>query len=61
MLHGQIWLRADGWAEALRHYVRLRNITPNVHTGNQSPWQVITGHQVDLLHTYKFTFGDILI
>lgn len=61
LLHGQVWLRADGWADALRHYVRLRNRTPNVHTDNQSPWQIITKHQVDLKSTYSFIFGDIVV
>lgn len=60
LLHGQPWLRADSWAEALRTYVQCRNRTPNSHTGSQSPHEVITKRITDLSTSFSFSFGDLV-
>jgi hypothetical protein len=60
ILYDQIWIRKNGWAEALRCYMQLRNRTPNINTDNKTPHQIITGHSVNLNNTYKYKFGDIV-
>jgi hypothetical protein len=60
MLHAQPWLRADCWNEALRHYIHIRNHTPNSKTLNVSPWKILTNKDTDLSSTFNFTFGDFV-
>jgi hypothetical protein len=61
LLHAQPWLRADCWNEALRHYIHLRNHTPNSKTSNVSPWKIITDKDTDLSSTlFNFSSGDFV-
>ena len=60
MLASQPWLRKDSWHLALLHFVDLRNRNPNANTDNLSPFQMMTGEQLDLKRDFKFAFGDFV-
>ena len=58
LLHDQLFLGADMWFLAMLHFVDCRNNTPNVHTGNSSPREMIEKKKVDLRTQFLFAFGQ---
>jgi hypothetical protein len=60
LLAAQPWLRKDSWHLALAHFVDIRNRNPNSRTKFKSPYQIMTGEQLDLDREFKFTFGDFV-
>ena len=60
MLHNQLWIRADRWDLALRHFVDCRNACPNTHHSFKSPRQRVTREAIDLERTFNYAFGDIV-
>ena len=60
MLHGQHWLRGNCWDLALRHFIDIRNRTPNKKCSPMSPLQKITKQVTDVSSEYKFIFGELL-
>jgi len=60
IMHAQPWLRADAWTYALYSYTATRNHTPNAHSGNKSPHQMVTGQTTDLSRIFRYSFGDFV-
>jgi hypothetical protein len=59
ILHGQLWLRPDAWALAVRHTVELDNYLPR-SGGRSSPNYVLEGATLDARYDYKFPFGQLV-
>ena len=53
-------LQAKHWTWALFHAVDCRNRVPNVKCAPATPYEVITGHKVNLKKTFQFVFGDLV-
>lgn len=60
LMNGQRYLSADYWHLAAVHWGDLRNNTPNVNTGNSTPWKLVTGEALSLEEKYLFKFGEVV-
>jgi hypothetical protein len=65
LLGQQPWLRKDCWDLALFNFVQCRNRCPNAHSftpagRDRSPYQWLTGRQLDLSRQFQFSFGDFV-
>jgi len=58
LMNGQRYLTAKYWPLAAFHWVNMHNRTPNVSTGSQSPWQVITKERLTVSNQFLFKFGE---
>ena len=59
-IHGQDFLRADVWAHALSHWMRLYNSTPHAVIKDTPARIIDPNFFIDAHHQYRFAFDDLL-
>jgi hypothetical protein len=59
-IHGQDSLRADVWAHALSHWMRLHTSTPHAVIKDTPARIIDPNFFIDAHHQYRFEFGDLL-
>ena len=53
-------MRADTWANALKHWTRLRNAFPHAVLQDTPARLIDPAFFIDAHHQYRFAFGDLL-
>lgn len=61
MLLDQQFLGYDSWARAVLHWADTMNATPNVLSGEYSPYYWLCGTHPDLSRLFRFKFGQPVI